>query len=352
MNTNEQEADEQVSVKQVFAAIRKGFNYVKSKWKLIVFFAFVGAIAGFIYSIEKKTVYTASCTFVIDDGNKKGALSELAGIASLSGLGQNSVGGVFQADNILELYKSRSMIEKALLSEVVIEGKKQLLIERYIAFNELREKWKDKHIDKLVFNGDPEQFSRTQDSIITDITGKFNKNSLIVEKPDKKTGIIKVEFESKDEIFAKEFISKLVETVGDFYIQTTTKKSAQNVRILQHQADSVRAVLNYSIGGVASSIDAAPNANPLLLSLKVPSQRKEIDVQAGTLVYGEIVKNLEIDKITLRQEMPLIQVIDKPVLPLLNDKVSKTKGIIIGILLSVFFVLVALVCSKVYTMLL
>ena len=348
MNQNEQEVVEEISIKEVIATTRKGYNYIKSKWKLVFFIGVIGAIVGLLYSLIKKPVYTATCTFVVDDGNKQNPLSQLAGLASLGGLGQSSVGGVFQEENILELYKSRSMIEKTLLTEVNFEGKNQLLIERYISFNELKKKWEEKNIGPVDFTGNPEKFNRTQDSIITDIAAKFNKTDLTVEKPDKKVGVIKVQFESTDELFAKEFTTNLVQTVGDFYVQTTTKKSTQNVRILQHQADSVRSVLNYSISGVASSIDAAPNANPLLLSLKVPSQRKQVDVQAGSAVYAEIIKNLEIGKITLRQEMPLIQIIDKPVLPLTKNKAGKIVSIIVGALLFTFLAITYLLLKKIF----
>ncbi|MBS1504585.1 MAG: exopolysaccharide biosynthesis protein, partial [Bacteroidetes bacterium] len=91
-------------------------------------------------------------------------------------------------------------------------------------------------------------------------------------------------FSSKDELFAKEFVGKLVQDVNDFYIQTKTKKTAQNVAVLQHQADSVKAVLDASINGVATASDENPNPNPLLLTLRVPSQKKQVDVQASGAV--------------------------------------------------------------------
>jgi hypothetical protein len=253
-------------------------------------------------------------------------------LASLAGINlDNAGGGLFEGDNILELYKSRLMIEKTFLSAGNFDGKKELLIDRYIDFNGLRDKWKkNDNIDNISFGGDPDKFDRKQDSIITNFTKLFNKKYLSVTKPDKKLSIIRVELKSKDELFAKEFADKIVENVNTFYVQTKTKKSYQNVQILQHQADSVRSELNSSIGGVASAIDASPNANPLLLSLKVPSQRKQVDVQASTAVYAEIVKNLEVSKISLRKDMPLIQLIDTPVLPLDSDKIGKLLGIALG----------------------
>jgi len=118
------------------------------------------------------------------------------------------------------------------------------------------------------------------------------------------------------------------------------------VTVLQRQADSVKEVLNNSINGVASAIDANPNANPQLLILKAPSQRKQVDVQASTAIYAEIVKNLELSKISLRQDVPLIQIIDEPILPLLKTKVGKLKGIILGGILGGFLCISFILIKK------
>ncbi len=320
--------------------LKRALIYSGTKWKSIVIIAILGALIGFGYAVFKKPTFVAVSTFVLEDSKSgAGALGQYAGLASLAGINLGGGGGgIFEGDNILELYKSRIMIEKALLTVCDFKGKKQLLIERYIDSYNLRNKWSDNDsLSQITFNGNPDNFSRLQDSIITDLGEKFNKGILNVSKPDKKLNIIYVSVASKDELFSKLFTEKLVQNVNDFYIQTKTKKSWQNVNILQHQADSVKAILNASINGVASAIDEAPNANPQMTTLRVSSQKKQVDVQANSAIYTEIVKNLELAKISFRQEKPLIQIIDKPILPLANDRVTKTKGILIGAILGLLF---------------
>ncbi|MGZ3750863.1 MAG: lipopolysaccharide biosynthesis protein [Mucilaginibacter sp.] len=341
---------DEISVKDVVAKIASAFRYVRSKWVYILIVSTLGALSGFCYSIFQRPTYTAVCTFVLEETGKGGGLGQYASLASLAGinLGGNG-GGIFEGDNILELYKSRLMIEKALLTQGSFNGKNELLIDRYADYNELRSRWKRKdQIDSITFTGDPEKFNRKQDSIITDLVEQFNKKVLNVIKPDKKLSIIDVNVNSKDELFTQAFTNQLVKTVNEFYIQTKTKKTFQNVQILQHQADSVKNVINSSITGVASAIDADPNANPQLLRLRVPSQKKQIDVQASSAVYSEIVKNLEISKISLRQEVPLIQIIDKPVLPLKTDRVGKVRGIIMGFIIGAFLSICVIILSNLY----
>lgn len=341
---------EEISLKEVLLKLKAAFNYLKSKWILIIFCSAIGGLLGLFYSIYKKPVYTATSTFVLED-NKGGGLGQYAGLASLAGIdiGGGGAGGIFQGDNIIELYKSRVMLEKTLLSPVVIEGKKQLLIDRYIDFYKFRDRWKEKdHISAITFYGDPEKFNRKQDSIISEIVNTFKKSILNVDKIDKKLNILKVDVATNDELFSKEFNNKLVETVNNFYTETKIKKSAQNVLILQKQADSVKRVLNSSIGGVASAIDAAPNANPALVTLRVPSQRRQVDVQANSAIYSEIVKNLEVSKISLRQEAPLIQLIDEPVLPLPVSKLGKLKGMVLGAIVISLLVIFVLTIKKLF----
>ncbi len=354
MNREINTDSEEISLKEVILKLRSAYNYLKSRWILIIFCSAIGGLLGLFYSIYKKPVYTATSTFVLED-NKGGGLGQYAGLASLAGIdiSGGGAGGIFQGDNIIELYKSRVMLEKTLLSPVIIEGKKQLLIDRYIDFYKFRDKWKEKnHISAIAFYGDPEKFNRKQDSIISSFIGIFRTKILSVDKIDKKLNILKVDVATNDELFSKEFNNKLVETVNNFYTETKIKKSAQNVLILQKQADSVKRVLNSSIGGVASAIDAAPNANPALVTLRVPSQRRQVDVQANSAIYAEIVRNLEVSKISLRQEAPLIQLIDRPILPLAVDRISKVKGILIGGFIGGFLIVFITSIMRIYRLVL
>jgi len=111
----------------------------------------------------------------------------------------------------------------------------------------------------------------------------------------------------------------------------------------------VREILNSSLGKVAASTDANPNPNPILHSLAVPYQKRQIDVQANTAIYGEIVKNLELSKISLRQETPLIQLIDEPLLPLETDDLGHAITVVVGLVAGLFFGIIYIIMARFYT---
>ena len=343
-----QTADE-ISLKELILKLREWFQYLLKKWQIILLAVILGGILGFTYAQFKKIRYIAECTFVLEDAGGSGSLGQYSGLASMVGIdiGGGGTNGIFQGENILELYKSRLMIEKTLLTPVVFTEKPELLINRYIQINNLGNSWKQQPaLADIKFEIPKEKFTIKHDSIVRTIVNDIKENYLKIEKPDKKLSIISVKVTAGDELFAKAFAEKIVENVNSFYVQTKTKRSYDNVQLLQRQADSVRRVLNVSIGGAASAIDANPNANPALQVLRVPSQRRQIDVQASSAIYAEVVKNLEISKITLRKETPLIQVIDKPVLPLEKAKVGKTKGIVLGGGIAGFFIVLFLLVKK------
>ena len=99
---------------------------------------------------------------------------------------------------------------------------------------------------------------------------------------------------------------------------------------------------------MATNIDANPNANPALQLLRVPSKRKEIDVQANQAILTELVKNLELSKMSLRKETPLIQVIDRPTYPLEVKQVGKLQSFLVGSLLAGTLSIISLLLIKFY----
>lgn len=343
--------DEEISLKELILKIQEWWRYLWSKWLIILGFGLLGGVLGYVYSLSKKPVYTATTTFVLEDEKGGSGSGNLAGLASMAGVDLGgSGGGIFQGDNILGLYKSRTMLEQTLLTPVIIDGKQQLLIDRYIDFNELRAKWEGRaDLNSLKFTMYSSQTlpNRLRDSVLGEIVLVLNKNNLTVAKPDKKLSTIQVDVKSPDEIFAKAFNDILVKNVNEFYINTKTKKTLNSVQILQRQADSVRAVMNGAIYSAVAVADATPNLNPTRQVQRVaPVQRAQFSAETNKSVLNEMVRNLEMTKMTLLKETPLIQVIDQPIYPLKKERLSKVKTIILGGILLGFCVVIFLTVKQ------
>lgn len=330
MSGSQHFSDNQFTLKEVLQNLKDWLSFFLSQWTVLIAAGIIGLGVGAMVSIFKKPVFHGETSFVLEEADA-GGMGQMSGLASLVGVNLGSLGGtsgLFQGDNIMELYRSDRMLGETLLSPFS-EG--QLLIERFISFEELDKKWASKvNFEIMDFSIPRESFTISQDSVVKEISKLVRENQLTVAKPDRKLTIIQVSISSKDELFAKVFNERLVEKVNGFYLETKTKKTGENLLILQTQADSVRTILDQSVENYAKEADRIPNVNPLMSASIVQSRKLQIDVQATGAVYQEIVKNLEIAKVNHRNNSPLIQIIDQPRLPLKRTEIRLFKGMVLG----------------------
>ena len=327
------------SLQDTFKLIKQNIVYALTQWVkiLLAFIAFL--LGGFIYSYFLKPNYIARTTFVSETSSND-KLGGYGAIAAQFGFDIGpSGGGAFEGDNLAEVFMSRNLVVMTLLSPVNSNDSSKLLIDEYIENHQIANKLNKKINFKNVLKTGP-NFNRTEDSILTRIYLTIVKDKLIVEKPDKKLNFVAIEFNDVNEIFAQKFSNLLVSNVINYYTKYKVQKISKNIDILQRQADSVKAALFGSISNVAITLDL--NVNPLKQIVKTKSQKENVDLTIGQTVLPEILKQLEISKIALRKETPLIQIIDVPVLPL--KKTTQDKRVIV--------ILVALIGTALYVLLL
>ncbi len=344
--------NDEITLKELLLKAKEWYTFLLSKWKTIVLAGIIGALLGLGYSFYKKPIYTASLTYAVEDGKASGGLGGALGLASSFGLDLGgSSGGAFSGSNLMELFKSRAMVEQTLLAPVTQNNKTISLAEMYIQDKKWREKWEEKPALKTITflpNIDRAKFTRVQDSIFGLIYKELSTESLTVEQKDKKVAIGTITMRGTNEYFAQQFNLALTQTVIDFYVETKSKRAKENMDILVRQTDSIRGELNGAITGVAVANDNTFGLNPALNVKRVPSARRQVDVQANTAILTEIVKQAELAKVTLRKETPLIQIIDQPILPLPKEKFGKVKGILLGGILAGFLTILGLIVRRIF----
>jgi len=344
-----------MSLKGLILKLQYWWRFLLSKWLLIVIVGIAGAALGFTFGLLQKPKYFGELTFVVEEGNKQGSLGAYAGLASQFGIDLGSMSGssgVFTGDNILEFLKSRLMVERALLSPIRKEGKIISLVDYYIAVTGMRKSWAED--DKTAFlkdlsypvNGDRTKFTLVQDSVLREIYTILLMNHLVVEKVDKKLSFISVGCVSRNEMFSKVFVENLVKEATTFYVDTKTKRSKMSVDLLQSKADSLESLLNKKTYSAAVSQDL--NRNPVRSVASVGTELVTRDKIVLQTMYGEVVKNLELSKLSMAQETPVIQIVDTPILPLKKEKLGKLKGLIIGGFLAGFLIVVFLILKRIY----
>lgn len=324
------EANDEMSLKELILKVKEWIFYLRSKWVIIILAGILGGGIGYLYASRQKPIYTATLSFALEDEKASNVLAGAMGLGLATTLGidlGSGAGGAFNGNNLIELMKSRTLVERALLNPITVASKTNSLAEYYIEFTKIREALNKKNqlanIHYLV-DDNRSSFSLQKDSVLGEIYKKII-NVLNVTQKEKRVSIIDVDVKTEDELFSKALAESIVKEVSEFYIATKSKKARTNVAILQKQTDSVRNELNAAIAGVAQSSDNTFNLNPALNIKRTPTSRRQVDVQANTAILTQLVTNLEMAKVTLLKETPLIQIIDKPILPLKKEKISKLK---------------------------
>lgn len=348
---DKQNTNDEISLKELIQKVKEWFDYLLSKWKTIILAGFIGALLGLGYSFIKKPVYTATLSFALEDDKSAGSGGVLS-LASQFGISLGGGGGgIFEGSNLIELFKSRTMVEQTLMKPVFFKGDTISLAEMYIQNKKWRDSWKKKpKFAKIQFLPDTKRkyFTRVHDSILGEIYNNISKNGLTVGQKDKKIDIITLEISSANEQFSKDFCEALTQQVGFFYILTKSQKARINLKILERQTDSIRVELNSAITGVAVANDNTFSLNPALNVRRTPSAKRQVDVQANAAILTELVKQTELAKVAVRRETPLIQVLDRPIYPLKMERFRKLKGIVLGGGVAGFLVVFVLVIRRVF----
>jgi uncharacterized protein involved in exopolysaccharide biosynthesis len=352
-NNTEQFDNDEISLKELVLKIKEWYQFLISKWKLIVLMGVIGGIIGFTYAYFQKPTYKATLTFALEEDKGGGGMSGALGLASQFGFDiGGSGGGAFTGSNLIELMKSRLLVEKTLLNPIEVNGKTISIAEYFIQINKMREAWdKNPALKNIQFlpNADREKFTLQQDSILKGIySGLTAPGNLTIAQKDKKVSITSIEVVSLNEKFSKIFCENLAKETSEYYVEIKSKKARLNVEILQKQTDSIRAELNAAMTGVAAATDNVFNLNSAMNVKRVPSARRQVDVQANTAMLTSLVTNLEMSKMALRKETPLIQIIDRPIFPLEKEKVGKLKSLVLGGFLAGFLTVLYLVFSSLY----
>ena len=337
--------EERISFRDVIEKILGLIRYLSLHWKVIILGTLIISCLRISYEVFRDPIYTAETTFIIEVG--EGDMSQLGSLASVVGINLNSISDdsqLFDTDHIVELYKSYKMLKLAFLSRAG-DADSERLITRFAREKKLLKRWhRNDELENFSFEISEADMGIKHDSLLMEVIDDFKKKQLIIAKPKRKLMILSVKVEDDDALFAEKFNTVLVKIVNQFYESTSTKKTGENLQILQSQADSTRIILDRSLDQLAKISEFQPNPNPLYYTNQVPFQKLQIDIEASASVYEEIVKNLEMAKITHRNKKPLIQIIDEPVRPLSIDKAKPLKmiaisGLIGGLTMLLFFII-------------
>jgi hypothetical protein len=342
--------DDDVSFIEIYVKLRNTIVFLWSKRYIIILAGLVGAITGLTVSYLKAPKYESKLTFVGEDASGGSNIGALASLASSFGIGGLSTGGGLYGDaNLMSYLKTKSIIEETLLAQ--IPGIKKTFAQEFIEVYEWNKDWEDDSVlvnMSFPINDNREKFSIQKDSILKEIYLYLVEDNeyINVLKPNEEATIIEVSVISKSQLFSKHFPEELLKNVSEKYIKDKTQQARYTVDVIQKQADSVRKVLNNSLLKSASVTDQVFGLNPALNIQRVSASKEQVDIQVSSAVLEELIKNLELSKMSLLHQTPLIEIIDRPRFPLEVIEIKKIVGVLVGGLLFGFLMICYLLVSN------
>ena len=336
----------EIQIKDILIKLSEYKTYLLKRKFTIIAVSGLFFVLGIVFAIYSDKKYTAELTFVVEDQQQGGGtLGSMTGIASQFGF---DVGGssssTFSQNNILEFLKSRGVVEAALMQNRKVNRKEDLLIEHYLHLNKIKDLWKaNEDLSPVSFHG---KLNQDNDSVSGGIWKNIIEGKLLVELQSDEANIINLSYTSVNGEFAKMFVETLIEQMSKMYISHQTAQSSNTLDFLSSRADSVFIELEMAEEEFAKVKDI--NQRIVKASGRLKELQLMRNVEVLSTMYLEIVKNLEISKLTLLNQTPIIQIIDKPILPLELVENSKTVLGFLGAFLGGFLSLSFFIFGKLF----
>ena len=314
-------------------------KYLFRYWYMILLSLLISSIIGYLFVIRIKPTYTATITFVLSSEQKPSSISGLATQMGFDmGGGQDNI---FSGDNIIDFFKSRSLVGKALFS--LTDTLKNETLLNLIAKNH----YPDLYKSLGPFNNDPQKFSSKQTILYREIIDFVTRNFVVLKK-DKKLIFYLINATDTDPNIAYYIANNMLAQTSKYFIETKTKVSREGVRLMKHEADSLRKQLASIYTSAASATDRTYNLNPSMTVQRSGIQMTQTQTFVISQSYQQVMQNLESAKMSLQKETPLYRIIDMPELPLPAVRPNKILHVFVTGFLGLILMSGLLIADNIY----
>lgn len=340
-----QEGDE-ITLKELILKIKEYASEIIKRWYVPAFFALLLSAYMLYNAFTTEPIYKAELTYMVNEADKSG----MGGLGSLLGAFGAGTVGKSSPDMIIELARSERIMNTALFKRITIDGIDDIFANHFIRIYKRHKSWEK---DTTGLNGftfkrsNFEEFTRLENKALNSVHSiLIGKSGKFTPSFDKKSGIMKMTFESPNEALSIHFTQTVFTDLGDFYVNSTTERERTNYLTLKAQQDSVFNILKSKGQSAASFTDYQRGL--LFETDKFKGQMLRQESQVAGAVYTELMKQFAVADYALRNNTPFISVIDLPKEPLEPTKKSKKMAVLIGIFGGVFIGSLLIVFRRIY----
>ncbi len=339
--------NDEISLKELILLAQTYIKELFKYWWIITICGFLFAGIMLINEMMKPITYTSSLTFMMQD---EGGGANLGGVASLLG-SFGFGGGENNADKMMKLIKSRTIIQQALFAKTNTNGRNDYFANHLMEAEEIEVFTDEEETDRFYFKrGSFKKTDTLENSVLMGLHGYLvgspDVAGTLALEYDETSGIITMYLTSKSEHIGVEFLRVLFDIVDEYYVRLAIEKNARTLSILESKADSLSSAITSAEFRAANFEDTGR-----LLQLRVSQLeglRAQKDIKIGIEQYAEVLKNKEIAEFSLNNITPVIQALDLPIYPIFPNTGNLPKAIVIGGFIGGFLSVLFVIARKVY----
>ena len=345
---NRRYADE-ITLDEVITSLADVIRWIKSNIIGLSLSCLLSLGAILLWYMQQEEYYVAEMSFMLNDDNNP-QISGMAGVLSQFGIAPS--GGKYNVDKLLEIARSKRLIEATLIKEVEIGGKNEMLANHFIDIHDLDDSWVDRRPHLQDFQLDSEKIKSPDGQFVL----KYLKNRIAGTKQNRSGALLTSDYGNTDYIMSFymkslsdslsiNFVKELYTEVSNFFVAKSVERSEKVYNLILTERDSLSELISDTALKAALQKDKSAgsfsNQNNVQLALL---ESKLVGYQAA---LQQITENLGRAEYAVKTSTPLIQPLDYPSFPLSPQKPSILKYSLAGIGLGLFCYLALVLGIKV-----
>jgi uncharacterized protein involved in exopolysaccharide biosynthesis len=308
----------EISLETIFQFIRK---YIILFLLSGLAFGILGYALSFLFPIS----YIASTVLLPESATSASGMGSLSGLARLSGLTKNEGGGAIQPDLYPAILETIPFGLHLLEQPVVDENNR--------SYNSV-EDFLNRDNDKI---SDPKSQTNVKHKISTEILSLTKDEDISTRKAltlvtsayDIKSGVVTITSETSDPVVTAQIVEIASKYLIQYVTEYRTQRAVREVEFLEQRVKEAKARQQNSEFSLQSYRDR--NRNSFLNVARIEEQRLQADFLLAQSLYSDIVRKYEEARIKVKEEQPVIKVLEPASVPL---KRSKPKRLIIALIFS------------------
>lgn len=331
--------EDELTPKDVIEKVLVVKTAILRNWKLLLLLPIIGFGIGYAMDTYMKTPnkYEANVVFNLGSGSQAAGLGDVAG---LLGLGSAPDANIFTGENFFYFVKSRPVLERNLMKEVEVNGKKMILANFYIDSSGIKTSdWEEMpYRQNFHFTtNDIKKLDMNSRVVLNEIVKK-TASSTEIASLDRKSSFISLSCTMENETLAGLWVTTLLKTVEEMYTANQTQKTSKTLRLLTNRADSLASVLGIAEHKLAKQLDYSQQL--MFPEAKVSASSMERKSTFLQQLYYEAMANAEKMRVSLIREAPLFTEIEGIKVPLdmkSEDKRRAKIGALAGLMIALIF---------------